>query len=334
MTEGGSADMGAMMKNSSSFQDLGMTRSQGIKEMTDYYKQSKTEDIGERVENLIGVRKSTLLDQQDISSMLELRRYGSQATASGTAAEFQTYLKDTKQSLTVLPEIIQQYTNEVKQNALSTGKTNEQDVVKVMKAFGERGFTGEQLSGAMSKFRAGGEASGNPLLYAFQLQAARQVSGEGASYWDLKKVMANPTDPNYQQNYMKYLKNVTGGGEQYEMALSEAYKLNPLEAERWAKLDLSQSKEDFQSKIYSKEFGGMYLEEGKKKTYEIEKFEATQKDSKEASLATSMDSLVETMNKLVEAFGSEENNISSAGTDIRNLTSSIQQLEKTYKNTR
>jgi hypothetical protein len=220
----------------------GLTPSDFIRRSTAFRMGSRTSNYGEDALNLMSIAGGTTLSEQDVTSLVSLRRFGATGTASGTTAFFENYLKRTSQDISVLPEIIQQFTNEARIMISQTGGVNSTDIASIIYRVGEQtGLKGEALGGAMGALRQGFQRSSNPVVQAMQFRAASEVMGEGATLWDLEKVMADPfSNPEYMSQMLSKLRTSSGGGQGYERAISNVFGVNPIMAARLAKLDLTE----------------------------------------------------------------------------------------------
>jgi hypothetical protein len=201
---------------------------------------SKTKDFGESAANLMYLSGGTMLSQQDVAGMVGLRRFGG-GTASGTASYFEQYLKQTGQSMAVLPEIVQQFTNEARNIISQTGRIDTANLANIITTIGgQTGFQGDLLGTAVSTLGRGMQRSNNPVIQALQFRAARGAAGEGSTLWDIEKIMADPlSNPQYIQSMLASLREVSGGGQGYERAIANVLGINPNLAASFANIDLS-----------------------------------------------------------------------------------------------
>lgn len=260
----------------------GMSISDFVTNRSNLEIEAKTNDFGESVSNLMYLSGGTMLSDQDVSGMVGLRRFGG-GTVSGTASHFENYLKQTGQNSSVLPEIIQQFTSEARNMVSQTGHVNTANLASTFTTVGaQTGFQGDLLGQSMSTLDRGMRRSTNPVTQALQFRAAKGVAGEGATLWDIEKVMADPlANPEYIQEMLTSLKSISGGGQSYERAISNVLRVNPNLAGKYAKIDLDKTLTSEQINVMNEEKvsyagkdaetvgaakqGGKFLEGGREK---------------------------------------------------------------------
>jgi hypothetical protein len=231
---------------------FGMTPSQYLQQVGQLGMTARTMDFGESPLNLLNIVGGTSLGMGDVAGVAGLRRYGG-GTVSPITNLLERYLKTTEGTNAALPEIIQMFTTEAKNIIQQTGRINTDVLATMIAQFGgQTGLRGEALSTAFAQFQQGFMPSDNPVMQYLQLEAARGTTrGRNASWWGLQKIMTDPNDLEYKKNLLRSLKSRTGGGEMYEMALSEQLEITPNIAAQVAKFDLDKSLTKEQIRILS-----------------------------------------------------------------------------------
>jgi hypothetical protein len=156
--------------------------------------------------------KATVLGRTTTAGLLGAERYGS-GTATNIISIFERYLRETKQNIAVLPEILQMFTGEATRMIGVVGRVDSASVsaaiATVGKSFGLTGAPLETVFGAMSQ---GLQQSSNPTIQAMQF-AAMGKAMPGASLWQMQMAMENPMEnPAYVRNMMDMARKTSPGG--------------------------------------------------------------------------------------------------------------------------
>jgi hypothetical protein len=201
---------------------------------------ARTMDFGESAVNLMALEKAMPLDQGTISGVTGLRRFGAGTNATQTALFFEKYLQQTGQDIAALSETVQVFTQEARNVALQTNKVNTENIATVLASFGEQtGFKGEAMSNVFGKVRQGFTRSSNSVIQALQFRAASRAAGDGATLFDLEKIMADPlNNPEYMTQVLEQMQGVTGGGQRYQRGIMNMFNLTPQQAELVSNWDI------------------------------------------------------------------------------------------------
>ena len=216
----------------------GMTASEWFSNYTGLRAGAKTNNFGESATNLMNISKGTPVSQSDVTGLLSLKRYGG-GNVSPEIAFFEKYLRKQGEDISVLPEIIQQFTRTATTVIGQTGKSDTTGIAKLLGGFGmQTGLTGDVLSSTFGKIEQGFHRSSNPVVQAMQFRAARQSGAK--TVWEAEKIMESPlSNPQYMSTVLQSMKRVSGGGDQYERAISNVFGINPNLAGNVAQWDLS-----------------------------------------------------------------------------------------------
>ncbi len=174
------------------------------------------------------------IDDSTLAGLLGVRRYDFERDA-GTGAEvntttriatfFERYIQSTGQNIAILPEILQQFTQEARAIISTQGEVQSGILAGVITSIGQMGFRGQNLSRITAGFRGGLQRQQNPVIQALQFQSLSQTKGmAGASLWDLEVAMENPLEnPEYISQFLTNLRTMSGGGEMYQRAIFNTF---------------------------------------------------------------------------------------------------------------
>ena len=212
--------------------------------------------FGEESQNLMNIWHGTPLSQSDVTGVLGLKRYGG-GNVSPEVEYFIKFLKETGQDISVLPEIIQQFTSATTTLVNQTGKAETDRMATLYGGFqSQTGLRGELSSSTFGQIEQGLHRSSNPVIQSMQLRAAREAMGSGATFWDAEKMMASPfseENKQYLPKFLESIKRVSGGGDNYERALSNIFNINPNIAGKLAKWGGTGSQDELNGILNEKE---------------------------------------------------------------------------------
>lgn len=271
--------------------------------------------FGESTNNLMNIIQGTTAGKENVINLLGLKRYGG-GNVSGEVEFFRKYLDKTQQDSSVLPEILQQFTAATKELVAQTGKAETTRVASLIGGFSSAtGFKGDLLASNFSTMEKGFQRSDNSVIQAMQFRAAREAGAK--TFWQAEKMMASPFaegNEAYVINHLKNIRQVSGEGENYERAISNAFKIAPNLAASVAKwrgegYDPKKQKAFFDALREGKDFQPYaegatgYIKETAKKI-EIEKQDRGFNAAK--GLSKKVGEIVVAMDKLLNAFTGEK----------------------------
>lgn len=201
---------------------LGLTPSQYFQNYAQLYR-SGAGVVNENMLNIMSAERALGLSRQTTGGLLGVERYGA-GQITPILSYFETYLRNTNQSIAVLPEILQTFVAEATTMIRTTGRVDSASLAASISAVGRAfGLTGEPLNIVYGALRQGMQQSNNPAIQALQFQAMERAM-PGASLWQMQMAMENPMrNPQYIINMLEQMKMMTGGGEMYARALFNVF---------------------------------------------------------------------------------------------------------------
>ncbi|MDZ4227704.1 MAG: hypothetical protein U1E54_00500 [Candidatus Levybacteria bacterium] len=168
-------------------------------------------------ENMLGVMQGEMalgLNRQTTAGLMNVERYGA-GQVTPIMRFFENYLRQTSQSIAVLPEVLGTFTTEAGAVLKSMGKVDSGAIAASISAIGKGfGLTGAPLQDVYSAMRQGLQQSSNPAIQAMQFSAMERAM-PGASLWEMQKAMENPMqNPKYVTNMLAMLKKTAVGGQE------------------------------------------------------------------------------------------------------------------------
>lgn len=207
--------------------------------------------MNESALGIMAAEQATGLSRGQTSQLMGVERYG-EGKITPLISTFERYLKETKQSIAVLPEILQTFTNEATLMMRTTGRVDSDTIAGTIAALGKgTGLTGEPLSIVTGALRGGLQQSSDPTIQALQFTAMERAM-PGASLWEMEKAMENPfSNPKYMTYMLSQLKTISGGdNEMYERYLYNVFGASGLTKNLASDLALGNLKpEDIQKDI-------------------------------------------------------------------------------------
>jgi hypothetical protein len=194
-------------------------------------------------ENMLGImnaERALGLGRQTTSGLLGVERYGG-GQITNIMSFFDRYLQKTSQSIAVLPEILQTFTQEANAMLRNSGKVDAAAIAAAVATVGKSyGLTGEPLQNVFNAMRQGLQQSSNPAIQAMQFSAMERAM-PGASLWQMQMAMTNPLEnPKYVRNMMDMLRQTSAGGrEGYARNLANALNIDPILADKLSRGEYS-----------------------------------------------------------------------------------------------
>jgi hypothetical protein len=173
--------------------------------------------------NILGAEKALGIGIQETGHLMGLERYG-KGEIIPILTFFERYLKDTNQSIAVLPEILQTFSTEASAMLRTTGKVDSESIASMVSAVSKAyNLQGEPLQQVMGSLRQGLQQSSNPVIQALQFSTLDRVM-PGKSLWQMEMAMENPLgNKEYLTSFLKQLRQVSGGGEMYARTLYNVF---------------------------------------------------------------------------------------------------------------
>ena len=173
--------------------------------------------------NILAAEQALGLPRQTTTGLLGVERYGG-GNIIPVISYFDTYLRNTNQSIALLPEILQTFTSEATAMMRATGRVDTEMIAQSISTVGRAfGLTGEPLNIVYSAMRQGLQQSTNPAIQALQFSAMERAM-PGASLWQMQMAMETPwQNPQYVINMLNQLRTMTGGGEMYARTLMNVF---------------------------------------------------------------------------------------------------------------
>lgn len=202
--------------------EMGLTPSQYFQNYAQLYR-AGAGVVKENMLNIMAAEKALGLSRQTTAGLLGVERYGG-GTITPVISYFESYLRNTNQSIAVLPEILQQFTTEATAMMRTTGRVDSAAIAASISTVGRAfGLSGEPLNIVYGALRQGLQQSTNPAIQALQF-AAMERTMPGASLWQMQMAMENPMQhPQYVVNMLNQMRMMTGGGEMYARTLYNVF---------------------------------------------------------------------------------------------------------------
>jgi len=165
-------------------------------------------------ENMLGImtaEKVLGLSRQTTAGLMGVERYGG-GQVTNIMSFFERYLSKTSQSIAVLPEILQAFTQEANMMMRSTGKIDSAAIAASISVVGKAfGLTGDPLQTVYAAMRQGLQQSTNPAIQAMQFSSMERAM-PGASLLQMQMAMENPMEnPKYVVSMLNMIRKISGG---------------------------------------------------------------------------------------------------------------------------
>lgn len=181
---------------------------------------------------LIGASRSRNISEDHILKLLETERYSSSRNgllgggeSYAVLTEIEKYLRTTGQSISVLPEVLENFINTSNVIIQSTGKVNAEETFRTISSIGQSyGVSGTNLNRYTGAFQGAFSRSSNPQLQALQFRTMSELYPD-EGLWELQTRMSDPMgQPEYIESMMNKIKEMYGGSEQGKFTMLEIFK--------------------------------------------------------------------------------------------------------------
>jgi hypothetical protein len=188
------------------------------------YAISSGKTSGESFNQLAFAGTSRNIADPQIQQLLATQRYSRSGDSIGTVSSLENYLKETKQPLLRLPELLGSYL-QVANGVLSrTGTLDSEALQRSVTAIGSTyNVNGMQLGRMTSGIESGLMKSQNPVARALQYQTLSSIH-PNMSLWGMNKTMEDPlSDEKYMKSMIGKIKGMGGGGENAKFMMKQFF---------------------------------------------------------------------------------------------------------------
>ncbi len=204
---------------------FGLTPSDALNTMVGFESALKRDVGGESFTNLVGAQRALGLDSNTITQILTTARYDRSINdPSQLFSQFDKFLKDTGQSLSVLPELAGTFSNAASQILATRGDVDTQSLSAVISNISRStGFRGQRLDRLTGAFGQLGRTS-NPVTRALLMQSFRETD-PNASFVDIQEKLEGGISEGSRpglQRFFEIMRERTGGGDALTLALQTA----------------------------------------------------------------------------------------------------------------
>jgi hypothetical protein len=282
-------------------------------------------NVREGTLGIMEAEKATGLSRATTAGLLGAERYGS-GTVTNVISVFERYLRETKQNIAVLPEILQMFAGEATRMIGVAGRVDSSSVAAAIATIGKSfGLTGAPLQTVFGAMTQGLQQSTNPTIQAMQF-AAMGNAMPGASLWQMQMAMENPMEnPAYVRNMMDLAKKTSPGGrEGYARNLQQLLGVSANFADILSRGEYNPETFAKEAARYEKTGIGGYGGRARGLTGATEKVSATIQGEWEASGFKNAQAIAEALGKLlggmtaaVEAVNANRDDIKAIAADMK-----------------